>query len=364
MNSDFLRYKSRFLTIFLLFSYAYIHTKLTGVYVEATLDQFMDFSVRLPYAQRLLVPALARFSSFFLPLETFHIFMLLEWLFVGLFYFALLHLLLYEFPRLQAKFLTWLFILLLPLVTVINYRFDVQGVAPIYFPNDTASLFFMAAGFLCCLRRSWHYFIALVFLATFNRESSILLVLLIPALHWEQLREVLKPFMLALLAFVAARVIVWFFIHHLPGHMIEWFYFENRYTHFEVNLLRLITGQQICFFLFCMAGLPVFWFAFYDYIPLRYRPIRYLALFYFLSLLVVGNFIESRIFGEILVLLYLPVCVAVRRWLMGQSIEHYPLKTGVLFFIDRYAVITLLVTVILLYRPLNQVIIWLSHHFS
>ncbi|MDP1602810.1 MAG: hypothetical protein Q8M03_06045 [Legionella sp.] len=360
--ADFFRYKSRFLTIFLLLSYSYIHTKLTGVYVEATLDQFIDFSVRLPYAQRLLVPALARFFSSLLPLETFHIFMLLEWLFVTLLYFALVHLLSFEFERREAKLLSWLFIILLPLVTVINYRFDVKGSAPIYFPNDTASLFFMALGFLFCLRQSWGYFIAWIFLATFNRESSVLLLLLIPALHWQHLREVIRPFFLAFLAFIAARLIIWFFVHHLPGHMIEWCYFKNFTTHFEVNLLRLIDGQQIFFFLFCMAGLPFFWFVFYDYIPLRYRPIRYVALFYFLGLLVVGNFVEARIFSEILILLYLPVCVALRRWLTRQPSELYQQESGILFYIDRYAVISLLAAVVLLRSPLNKVVIWLSHH--
>lgn len=361
MNSDLLRYKSRFITFVLLLGYAFIHTRLTGVYVETTLDEMIDFSVRLPFAQRVLVPVLVRFFSFFLPLAVDQLFFLAEWLFISLFYFALVRLLMYEFNPRQAQLLSWLFLLLLPLQTVINYRFTTGGEATFYYPSDTATLFFMAIGYLFCLRAQWIYFILWVFLATFNRESSILLVLMIPALHWQQRRSVFKPMLLSMLAYLFARLIVLTLLHGVSGQLMEWYFRASSHSYFEVNLLWLLNEQHILLFMFCFAGLPLFWFAFYDYIPLQYRPLRYVVLFYFIGLLMVGNFMEARIFTEILVLLYLPVCVAISRWL-AKIQPYYPTTTGFLYYVDRHIVLGMLIVIMVFRQTLNHWVIWLSHH--
>lgn len=361
MNKDITRYKLHFVTFALLLSYAYIHTTLTGVYTEAPLTELIDFSVRFPYGQRLLVPALAHFLAYVLPLEIDQLFFLLEWLFVSLFYYALIKLLAYEFEPRQAQLLSWLFILLLPLITVINYRFNSDGDATFFYPCDSASLFFMATGFLFCLRAQWLYLIPWVFLATFNRESSILLVLLIPALYWRNLRLIFKPLLLAILAYFLARLLILTSLHGIPGQLMEWYFRRSSYTYFAVNLLWLFNEQHIFLFIFCFAGLPLLWFAFYDFIPLQYRPIRYISLFYFLGLLLVGNFMEARIFSEIIILLYLPVCVAIRCWLIAPIPSYIPVKSFV-YYLNRYSVLAILIVVLLFSATLNKVVIWLSHH--
>jgi len=362
MNEDILRYKFRFITFALLLGYAFIHTKLTGVYVDIPLEELMHFSVRLPFGQRLLVPALANLTSHILPLEADKLFFLMEWLFISLFYFALNRLLQEEFSRKEAQLLSWLFLLLLPLMTVINYRLSSDGIATFFYPCDSASLFFMAVGFLLCLRSQWIYFIPWVFIATFNRESSFLLILLIPALHWQKLRSNYKPMFLAALAYFLARFLVLGFLHGVSGQWMEWYFRASSHTYFEINLLWLLDEQHILLFMFCFAGLPLFWFAFYDYIPMQYRPLRYVALLYFLALLLVGNFMEARIFMEIIALLYLPVCAAIRRWLMAVT-PSYPNNPGVRYYLDRYAILAILIAVAVFRQPLNKGVLWLLQQF-
>ena len=283
MNSDIFRYKYRFVSFCLLFGYAFIHFHLTGVYVEIPLDKLIDFSVRLPFNQRVLVPALAHGIAYFVPIEINNLFFLLEWLFTSLFYFALLNLLQLEFPPRQAQLLSWLCLLVLPLMTVINYRLPYGGEANLFYPYDTATLFFMTLGFFFCLRKEWHYFIPWIFISTFNRESSLLLVLLIPTLYWQTIQSVLKPLLCAILAYLLARIIIIYCLQGSPGAWVEWYYYQ--YTHFEANLIWLLNDQNIALFVFCLMGLPLFWFSFFDYIPAFYRPLRYLILFYFLVLL-------------------------------------------------------------------------------
>ncbi|KTC96864.1 hypothetical protein [Legionella feeleii] len=361
MNKDITRYKVHFVTVALLLSYAYIHTALTGVYTEAPLTELIDFSVRLPYGQRILVPALAHFLAYILPLEVDQLFFLLEWLFVSLFYYALTKLLAYEFEPRAAQLLSWLFILLLPLITVINFRFNSDGDATFFYPCDSAALFFMATGFLFCLRAQWFYLIPWVFLATFNRESSILLVLLIPALYWQHPRTIFKPLVFAIFAYLLARFLIVMSLQDIPGQLMEWYFRGSSSTYFEVNLLWLFNEQNIFLFIFCFAGLPLFWFAFYDFIPTQYRPIRYVSLCYFLGLLLVGSFMEARIFSEIIILLYLPVCVAIRCWLISSEPNYAPVRNFA-YYLNRYSVLAILIVVLLFSPTWNKLVIWLSHH--
>ena len=65
---------------------------------------------------------------------------------------------------------------------------------------------------------------------------------------------------------------------------------------------------------------------------------RFVVLIHLACLLLFGLFKEARIFSESVVLLYLPVCVAVCRWLTGRT--PYPLlHTSLFALLNRHAVI-------------------------
>ncbi|VEB39488.1 hypothetical protein [Legionella cherrii] len=364
MNKDFLRYKSRFITIALLLGYAFLHYTLTRPFIETTFDQLLNFSIPFPYAQRVLVPLLV-YPFSLLPIQPGTCFFLAEWLFTSLMYLGIYQLLRFEFNARQAQLLSWLFILLLPLVLVINYRFTVGRAATFFYPADTPAIFFTALGFLWCLRAQWLYFVPLVFLATFNRESSILMVLLIPALHWQKLREVFRPLVFSFFAYITARIIILMSLRGIPGKLIEWNAYNSPNSHFEMNLEWLFADLNLFMFCFCFAGLPLFWFGFYDYIPKTYRPLRYVAAFYFIGLLLVGNFIEPRIFGEIIALLYLPVCIALRNWIADFAPLIDDKKTkNYLYFLNRYAILTLFTLIVIFHVPINQTLLWCLQHFN
>lgn len=334
-----------------------MHLKLTGQYTAATLDKLVQFNAPLPYGQRLLVPAIAHFFSLFLPLETYQIFFLLELLINSALFLVLVKLLMEEFKPKQAQLLSWLFILLLPLITVVNYRFNMNGGAAFFYPYDSASLLFLTAGFWLCLRSQWLYYVILLMVATLNRETSLLLVLMIPALHWQNLRAVIKPMFAAALAYLLVRLCVYLLVHHQAGEFFELYFRYPYYTHYEVNLIWLWQEEHIFLFLFCFAGLPLFWFIFFDFIPLQYRPLRYPMLFYFLCLLFFGQLMESRLYMEIAALLYLPVCVAIKNWLQEQKPLPAP-KAGLLSSINDYAVLVILAAALLLGKILNPLIVY------
>ena len=358
MNDDFFRYKIRFFTFALLLGYAIIHTHLTGTYTDVSLSMQIDFTARMPFGQRVLVPALAHLMAMLIPLQVDHIFFLLEWMWVFFFYLALKELLKREFSVRQSQFLSWLFILLLPLMTVINFRYTSGGESTFFYSYDTASLFFLTVGFMLCLKEQWLYLIPWIFLATFNRESSILLVLLIPALHWQKPKTYAYPLLASFIAYGLARGIILSILKDIPGHTMEFFTLQKPITHFAANMYWLFNSQHILMFIFCVGALPFLWFVFYDYIPPRYRPVRFVTVFYFLGLLLVGIFREARLFSEIGILLYLPLCLALRDWLTGNNPLYFE-PDGILSLINRYVVIGVLLFVAVFHQPLNNGLLWL-----
>jgi len=363
VDTIFFRYKTHFVTLILLLAYAYLHVKLTGVYIDATPDKLIDFTARLPFGQRLLLPAMGHFLIWFFPLSASQAFFILEIGFTSLLFFALKYLLQQEFASETATWLSWLFILLLPLMSVINYRLTIGEQATFYYPYDTPTLFFLITGFLWCLQRKWFFLIPFIFLATFNRESALLMVLLIPALHWQSWRQIIKPLTWAFIAWFVARMIIFLLVAHQSGSFLEWYFRQSTQTHFAVNLFWLLNDQNILFFIFCFAGLPLFWFAFYDYIPPNYQPIRYVALFYFLTLLLVGNIMEARVFGEIMALLYLPVCIAIQRWSCHYKPNEIINKT-ILFYMNRYAILAILVGLVVFRVILNKQLDFFLHYLQ
>ncbi|WP_131793009.1 hypothetical protein [Legionella birminghamensis] len=355
VNSDLFLYKTRFISFVLLFGYTFLHTRLTVIYVQVTLDQMLGFCARMPFAQRLLVPALAKLLSDFLPFSAASLFFLLEFLFTAAFFFSLQALLRTQLPRKTSLMGSWLFLLLLPLLSVVNYRFMYGGPATFFYPADTASLFFMSLGFLLCLQKRWPLLLLWIFLATFNRESSILLVLLIPALHWKD-KTSIKPFIAGTMLYILARLIILFLTRSSPGPLTEWYDQYFGHTYFETNFNWLFRQMGIFLISFCFMGLPLPWFAFIDYIPLQLRPIRFIAVCYFLGLLLIGNFPEVRIFHEIVILLYLPVCMAIYRWIKQEPPFTEPAGSPLLYFLNRYAVSLILLIIIMAHSVLAPLV--------
>ena len=70
MNKDIFRYKCLLTNWILVFSYAFMHVKLTGIYLGATLEDMTHFTAPLPFGQRLMIPALVHVL---LPFSPFNI---------------------------------------------------------------------------------------------------------------------------------------------------------------------------------------------------------------------------------------------------------------------------------------------------
>lgn len=308
MNAEFFLYKTRFTTIVLLLAYTWLHLKLTLIDGDLKPDD---------------IPITSLIYNILNPAECLFLF---EFVFAGLFFITLNALLRIEFKADEARLLSWLFFLILPLITVVNYGYTYHAKAAFFHSADTRALFLMSLGFLLCLQSRWFWYAGVVFLATLNSQSSILLVFL-PIIHGPRGRVYgFKPLLMALVVYLMT-------------------YFGSSSTfslplisNFASNYHWLFVQSHVLLFLFCFAGLPLFWFVFYDYIPLNYRPIRYLALIYFIAMSLTAHFSEAWVFQELVLIMYLPVCLAIKRWLVNlppikneQSILDYCNRQAIVF---------------------------------
>ncbi|WP_232220295.1 hypothetical protein [Legionella tunisiensis] len=85
-----------------------------------------------------------------------------------------------------------------------------------------------------------------------------MLVLLIPALYWQNLRLIFKPLLFAILAYFLARFLIVLSLHDIPGQLMEWYFRGSSYTYFEVNLLWLFNEQHIFYLYFVLRGYHYF----------------------------------------------------------------------------------------------------------
>lgn len=335
-----LKQKSLFLTFALITSYAYLHYEIMVVILRANLDKLIHFNAAYPFGQRILTSIIARGIYELSDLPIGLIFYFQEVGFTALFFFTLQKLLSVPFSKREATLLSWLFLLLLPLITVINYKFFIGMPAAIYFPYDTATLFFMTAGYLFCLRAQWIWFYVVVFFATMNRETSLLLLLLLPALYTTKLKIIVRPVMIATIIYILTRASILFLLPQ-KGSIMEFQLHSIDAPLVTFNIAWLFSQGHLLLFLYCFAGLPVLWFVFYNYIPKRFIPIKYVALFYFLILMLVGRIDEARIFSEIVILLYLPVCIAIKKWLLDEPVV-LPQQSRLSYILERYTVFIVL----------------------
>lgn len=355
-------YKERFLTIFIIIGYCTLHIKLTASFIEVTPEKLINFSVPLPYAQRLFIPAIAHFLQYIFPFSSSQIFFFLEVVFVSLLTFSLQTLFNQEFNQKTSKILSLLFLLLLPLITVINYRLPLNQAATFFYPYDTPTLFFLATGIIFCINKNWLLFYITTAIASFNRETALLIVLLVPTLHWNNKKEIFKPFLISLVIYLCIHFFILYFLVHSGGSSIEIYFRDSGFTHFQINIVRFFSGHNWLYFLYSLGFSPLFWFTFYDYIPKYLQPIRYLALFDFLLLLIAGNFVEGRIFSEIFLLLYFPICVGIKNWLTWSDAKiHCETKDNVIvYYLNRYFIIGVLVLTLGMAPLINKVIVWLN----
>lgn len=215
-------------------------------------------------------------------------------------------------PHVPARwdmfFSTCLFALL-PFAFLLKHRWAV------FYPWDTPAMAFTAAGLALVQARRFPAAIGLCFAAALNRESAALIPAIALALHG---RRAIRPALAMFAAYAAARVAVALALPDNPGLPLHFAIGKNtpRWLH---NLEWLADPVHWLWLPMYFALLPLVWALLWRQIAPPQRRLGLVALAYFAALMVVANIYEPRVYGEILIILYIPAAAAVCRWLRAAD---------------------------------------------
>jgi hypothetical protein len=289
-------------------SYANLRLVMNHEFADARWQQLIDMTAPMPYVGRLLVPRLLHFWQSHATVDLQTMFMTVESaatfaLVLGM--RATLRRFIGERPAtLAAVALLWG----LAVPFLLEHRW------PIYYPYDTPSMAFIAWGLWAAVCSRPLALAALSLVGAVNRETAVLLPLLGFLLWWPttSLATAARRVAPAVAGFAVGRLVVWWATRALPGPTAS--FFVNGRPRFANNVewfnLGLHSFQTVLFFL----ALPLAYLAFRAWIPLELRLVRLPLVAHFGGLMAVGNVYEPRIFGEIIVAIYLPVVVGALGW--------------------------------------------------
>jgi len=307
--------------LLLAVGYAALRLAMNREFEGAPWDLLLDFRAAKPFGLRVLVPLLAWPFHSLLRMPAAWVFALFEALATIGLSLAITAALRPFVPARWASALGPLFILLLPVPFLLQHRW------PVFYPYDTPAMALIAAGVALILADRWRSAAALCFFATLNRESAALIPAAALALHWPVQKDMSKKpskirllllRTLALIAAVAlARLLVGTILSANPGAPLQ--FFVDTTPRLLANLAWLEHPANWLLLPAYLGFVPLAWALLTPAMPARLRRLGWIALVYIGALLWVANIDEPRVYGEAMVLLYLPAAVGLHRWLQPPA---------------------------------------------
>lgn len=294
---------------------------MNGEYKGAPWQAIAEFSAPLPFGHRVLVPLLAaplRAATGWPLALVWGIFEMLAALGLWLALRAALR------PLVPVRWdmaLATGFFALLPPVFLLKHKWAV------FYPWDTPAMALLAGGLALVAARRFAAATALCFVAALNRESAVLIPAAAVLMHvgtgskehvLADIKRITGPVAAMTGACVAARLAIAAALPDNPGRALH-FYLGKDTPRWLHNLEWLQDPLHWLWLPAYFAFLPVLWAVLWRWIAPAERRLGLLAAAYFAALMPVANIYEPRVFGEILVLLYIPAAAALCRWLRGRD---------------------------------------------
>jgi hypothetical protein len=282
-------------TVIISIGYTVLRFTLNTEYEGATWQQLYDLNAPIPFGYRILVPLLST-PLVNLGLSIKEAYSVWEFLFCcGL--ILIIRSVIQDYTTaLWAKASSVLFIYTLTFSIFTEFQW------PVYYPHDTAAMFFIALGIRLSLSGSLIMLVPITFIATLNRESAVLMVLIYMLMHVDQV-SIKKYWLQSLwivMAYLLGRLLVSAITADNPRpYFGPLAFIIGKEWRVNNNLDWFIDLKNMFLLLASFAFLPLLWMILKQWMPLSLRMTGLSAVLYFAQLLFVGNIYEPRIFGEI-----------------------------------------------------------------
>jgi hypothetical protein len=312
-----LKYFNATSAIIIAICYTTLRFYLNIEYNGATWEQIYNLTAPIPFGYRILIPVISR------PIVQFgftikEAYMFWEVIFTILLIYGLYNTFILHVSDRWSKTLTICFVYILPLLFLLKLQW------PVYYPSDTPSMALVTWGIFLILKEQWVALAFILALATLNRESSILIPMIFVVIYIDKLpiRKIISIFLLMCSLYFLVRWGVVLLTRNNPapygGPMA--FVIGNNWR-VDNNISWLYKIQNVFILISTLGGIPIFYYMLRKYIPRHLRRTHVVVIVYFAMLLFIGNIYEPRIFGEISVILYISLALAIPAYLQNIAIE-------------------------------------------
>ena len=297
----------------------------TNQFAPSSYDCIYDFTAAVPFGKRVLMPLLAHLVTKS-GLGVIHAFEVLEIVSVIMLCLGLSRTFkLYGNER-MSRFLGAGIMFVLPWLFLVPCHYS------LLFPWDLPAMAFTAWGIWAALTGRWGLMCGLMVFASCNRESAVLLPGIWVAIclgKQSLLRTVGMVTLLGCVYVLVQASINPFLNDNLDFYELTWG--MSMKVHGTWRLLNNWNwlsecGQRVFVWLGTMSCLPVLFGLGVKKFPIALRRCGLVAWGYFWMLMVVGNIYEARVFGEITVLLYVPVALWIWQRTTGEKLEISEMK--------------------------------------
>lgn len=287
-------------------AWAALRLAMNREYASATLTMLVELGAPAPFGQRVLVPLVARpFVQAGLPVHG--VFGVAEWLASIALVLAARRALAFDVPRRAATLGAAIVLPMLAFPMLLAHRWN------IFYPWDTWAMAALVLAVDAIRRDRMPLVLAIVFVGSLNRESMVLVPLAAVAIHLERptLRHSVAWAVWLGLAYLAARWLASTIVPPRGTSLHVWLGSELRLAS---NLRWIAAGTNALVWLGSIACAPVAWWAMRRHAPRDLVRLQVPVLVGLAGLLVVANAYEPRVYGELLVVAFLPIFVGAWRW--------------------------------------------------
>ncbi len=301
--------RGSFFILFLYFSTAFIFTKLhylmTIEHIPATLYKLITHSAQTPSQYRILVVWIIRCFYFLTPIKNIYIW---EQIVKLVFLFAAM-----------VALRKWLSLFVKPSLATVG-PFLLAIIFPFSFivryPNDFPQIFFFTILLYLLYKKKWAFYYPLFAIATFNKETTIMLILIFLLTQAKQItrRE--------LLCHVFAQLIIWIQVKLF----LYLFFYSNIAAQYQFqlykNIAHLMFKRGPGLVLQILSAFGFFWiivFHKFKQLPMFIRRSSLTLIPYALIMLCVGMINETRIWYEYIPIILAIVLINVERIETGRS---------------------------------------------
>ena len=304
-----------YMVILALFSFLIAGYRFSLCPPYITFEDFLKQNYSKPFVNRALIVWIAKLIVKYSSVSSKYIFFILEFaaLILSGFYFS-------KYINIFIKNKNISRILSFSLYFIIPFELILPRYIPLWYPYDTYSLLFFICGLILIHNRNFRWFYPLFIIATFNRETSCFLTVVMLFVWWKRMpnKTLLLHLSVQFIIWVTIKLFLNLIFANQPGSQFsdQLFYNLNFFStvYFSVTTswaIKLPSKIESIFRLVYILGnfgfiymlIIIFWQKL-DNIFLRRATLAVIP--FYLSMLYVGLIYEYRIFGEIIPLVLMP----------------------------------------------------------